>query len=74
MAVTSTPVSSDLILVMDYGVGSTGKQQSKEVILKSLIPGANLDDVYAVAQVVLTLHEKPNLAIQRRDIVELKNQ
>lgn len=74
MAITSTPVASELVMIMDYGFSSSGRQQTKELVLKSLIPGVALDDVYAAAQVVLALQEKSNLAIRRRDIVELKNE
>ncbi len=74
MAVTSTPISSELVLVMDYGTNSTGKQQSKERSFKSLDPDSSGDNVYAAAQIILALHEKNHLSIQRRDLVELSEQ
>lgn len=74
MAVISVPVSSSLVLVLDYGVNSAGKTLTKERVFKSVDPASNSENVYAAAQVFLGLQEKPNIAVQRRDVVELSSQ
>ncbi len=73
MAVTATPLSSDLVLVMDNGTGASGQQLSIKRTFKSVKSAASNADLYAVAQDILGLQEKTNLAIQRQDIVELEN-
>lgn len=74
MAVTSIPVSSSLVLVLDYGVNSAGKTQTKERVFKSLDPSSTDENAYAAGQVLLGLQEKTKIAVQRRDVVELNNQ
>ncbi|MEN6328124.1 MAG: DUF1659 domain-containing protein [Syntrophomonas sp.] len=73
MAVTATPLSSDLVLVMDNGTGASGQQLSVKRTFKSVKSAAANADLYAVAQDILGLQEKTNLAIQRQDTVELEN-
>lgn len=73
MAVTTTPLSSDLVLVMDNGTGASGQQLSIKRTFKSVKSAASNADLYAVAQDILGLQEKTNLAIQRQDTVELEN-
>lgn len=71
MAVTSHSLASDLVLVMEDGIGASGQPLSKSRIFKNVKTDANNDDVYAVAQSLIGLQSKPNQAIQRRDTVEL---
>lgn len=73
MAVTATPLSSDLVLVMDNGTGAGGQQLSIKRTFKSVKSAASNADLYAVAQDILGLQAKTNLAIQRQDTVELEN-
>lgn len=74
MAVASIPVSSSLVVVLDYGINSAGKAQTKERVFKSLNPSSNNDSAYAAGQIILGLQDKTGLAVQRRDVVELINQ
>lgn len=74
MAVVSTPVSSSLVLVLDYGLNNAGNTQTKERVFKSLTPSSSNDNVYAAGQIILALQEKTSISVQRRDVVELSNQ
>lgn len=71
MAVTVTPVSSNLILVMDNGTGAEGQQLTKIRTYKNLKASAGNEDVYPVAAGLISLQEKNSLSIQRQDTVEL---
>lgn len=73
MAVTATPLTSDLILVMDNGVGSSGQALSINRTFKNVKVAATDQNVYDVAQTLLGLQTKTNNAIQRRNSVELEN-
>lgn len=73
MAVTATPVSSDLILVMDNGIGSSGQALMINRAIRDVKPAAVHADVYDVAQAIIGLQSKTNIAIQRRDYNELIN-
>jgi plasmid replication initiation protein len=61
-----------MILVMDNGIGASGQQLSKNRIYKNLKTNASNDSIHTVAQAVVGLQDKVNLAIQRRDTVELE--
>lgn len=74
MAVVSIPVSSSLVLVLDNGLNSAGKTQTKERVFKSLNPSSSNDNVYSAGQIFLGLQEKTGISVQRRDVVELSNQ
>lgn len=74
MAVTSTSISSDLVLLMDNGIGASGQPLSKSRVFKNLKASATNDDVYDVAQTLIDLQSKENNAIQRRDTVELEEE
>jgi hypothetical protein len=74
MAIASIPVSTSLVLVLDYGLNSAGKIQTKERVFKSLNPDSTNDNVYATGQILLGLQEKTSIAVQRRDVVELSSQ
>jgi hypothetical protein len=71
MAVSANIVSTDLVLVMDNGTGDSGQQLFKNRSFKNVKPEAADEDIYAIAQDLLGLQDKINLAVQRRDIVEL---
>lgn len=72
MAVTTSTIATDLILVMDNGTGSTGRQLIKKQTFTKVKPEADNEDLYAVAQDLLGLQEKTNLSVQRRDVMEIK--
>lgn len=71
MAVTATPVSSDLVLVMDNGTGASGQQLTRNRVYSNIKAGADNEDVYPVATGLISLQDKTNLSIQRQDTVEL---
>jgi hypothetical protein len=73
MAVISTPVSSELVLVMDNGTGASGQALFVSRAIKDVKPDALDDDVYAVANILLNLQSRDNAAIQRRIYNELIN-
>ncbi len=71
MAVTPSMVAVDLALVMDNGTGGSGQPLFITRTFKKVTTDAANADIYAVAQSLLGLQTKTNVAIQRRDIVEL---
>jgi hypothetical protein len=73
MAVSATSLTTDLILVMDNGVGSSGQALSVNRTFKSVKPDATNDDVYTVAQALIGLQSMTNNAIQRKNTLELEN-
>jgi len=73
MAVISTPVSSELVLVMDNGTGASGQALFVSQAIKDVKPDALDDDVYQVAMVLLNLQSKTNVSIQRRIYNELED-
>lgn len=74
MAVNAIQLATDLILVMDNGIGASGQQLSINRTYKDVKPNAENDDIYAVANSLVSLQEKANLGIQRRDILELEQE
>jgi hypothetical protein len=72
MAINASPVSRDLILVMDNGLGASGQQLTRSRSYRDLKTTAGDEDIYAVAQALIGLQEDNCLAIQRRDIVVLQ--
>ncbi|KUG03212.1 hypothetical protein ASZ90_019311 [hydrocarbon metagenome] len=74
MAVTSIPVTSEMVLVMDNGIGASGQQLKKNRVYKYVKTAANSEDVFSVAQSLLDLQEKTNLSIQRNDSSELEEE
>lgn len=74
MAVTATSLATDLVLVMDNGIGSSGQALSQNRTYKNIKIDATDDDVYAVAQTLIGLQSKPNNFIQRRNTVELESE
>jgi len=73
MAVNSTPLSSELVLVMDNGTGASGQALFVSRAIKDVKPDALDDAVYQVAMVLLDLQSKTNVSIQRRSYNELQN-
>jgi len=71
MAVTPSMVATDLALVMANGTSGSGQPLVITRSFKKVKPDAANADIYAVAQSLLDLQTKTNVAIQRRDIVEL---
>lgn len=74
MAVTTNAVATDLILLTDNGTGAAGQQLSKKQTFSRVKPDAGNEDLFAAAQDLLGLQDKTSLAVQRRDVVEIKNQ
>lgn len=74
MAISVNTVATDLVLVMDNGTGASGQQLSKNRTFPKVKPDVANEDLYAVAQDLISLQEKTSLSVQRRDIVEIKNQ
>lgn len=73
MAVTSTSLTTDLILVMDNGIGASGQALSLNRTYKNVKIGASDQDVYDVAQILLGLQSKTNNAIQRRNTDQIES-
>ena len=73
MAINSTPLASDMVLVMDNGIGASGQPLSQNRTYKNLKTDATNVDIYAVAETLIGLQDKTNQAIQRRDTVELES-
>lgn len=71
MAVISTPISSDLVLVMDNGIGASGQALVVNRVIKDVKPDAQDQDVYDVANILLDLQSRANISIQRRSFNEL---
>lgn len=73
MAVTATSLTSDLILVMDNGIGASGQALSQNRTYKNVKIAATDQDIYDVAQTLIGLQSKTNNAIQRRNTVEIES-
>ena len=73
MAITSNPVNSELVLVLDNGIGASGQQLIRNRAYGDVKPEALDDNVYQVAQVILDLQDRTVLSIHRQDTVELIN-
>ncbi len=71
MAVTTIPVTSELVLVMDNGTGVSGQQLKKNRVYKYVKTTATSEDVFSVAQSLLGLQETTNLSVQRNQASEL---
>ncbi|HBK52335.1 MAG TPA: hypothetical protein DDZ44_00155 [Syntrophomonas wolfei] len=74
MAVTATSLATDLVLVMDNGIGASGQALSQNRTFRSIKVSATDDDVYALAQTLIGLQSKTNNFIQRRNTVELESE
>jgi hypothetical protein len=73
MAITTNPVASELVLVMDNGTGASGQQLVVNRSYRNVKTNAADADVHAVAQALISLQEKSNLAVQRRNVVEIQD-
>jgi len=73
MAVTATSLASDLILVMDNGIGASGQALSLNRTYRNVKPEANDQNIYDVAQTLIGLQSKTNNSIQRRNTVEIES-
>jgi len=73
MAVLSTPISCELVLVMDNGVGASGQALYVSRAIKDVKPDALDQDVHQVASVLLDLQSRTNMTIHRRSSNELTN-
>ncbi len=74
MAVTTIPVTTEMVLVMDNGIGASGQQLKKNRVYKYVKTTADSEDVFSVAQSLLGLQEKTNLSIQRNDSSEIEEE
>lgn len=74
MAIVATPLTSDLVLVMDNGVGASGQSLSQNRTYKNVKITATDADVYAVGQVLIGLQSKTANAIQRKNTAELESE
>jgi len=73
MAIAANPVSTDLVLVMDNGTGTSGQALSVNRSFKDIKTTAANADLYDVAQTLIGLQSKSTLSVQRRDINEIQN-
>ncbi|MGI5922020.1 MAG: DUF1659 domain-containing protein [Syntrophomonadaceae bacterium] len=73
MAIVATPTSSELVLVMDNGVGASGQPLTISRRYSNVKAAAANDDVYAVATSLSGLQDKTMMMVQRRDTVELED-
>lgn len=71
MAILSIPVTSDLILVIDDGLDENGKPLIRKRKYIDLRASATDEDVFSVAEGILSLQEGICLAVQRVNTVEL---
>lgn len=74
MAVVSTPLGSELILVMDNGIGASGQTLTIDRRYANVKPAAANDAVYAVATSISGLQDKTMMMVERRDTLELENE
>lgn len=71
MAITTTPVASELVIVLDDGTGNDVSRRYSDVK-----PAATDADVYDVANGtagLVTLQTKTLLSVQRRNTIEIEN-
>jgi len=73
MAISSTPVSTDLLLVMDNGVGASGQALTKSRKYGDVKTAAADADIYSVAQSLSGLQSKTLVAVQRKDTIEIED-
>lgn len=67
----SIPVQSDLVVLLENGVSSTGRPLTKKLTYKNVKLTASDDDVYAVAQGIIGLQEKNSLAVYKVSMAEI---
>lgn len=71
MAVTTSPVSSDLVLVMDNGIGASGQPLTQARKYSNVKTAATNEDIYTVAESLTGLQSKTRLAVRRQDTIEI---
>lgn len=71
MAVIATPVTSELVLVMDNGIGASGQQLILNRIYRDVKPETEHADLYQIAQTIQGLQSRSVLAVHRQDTWEL---
>ncbi|MGI6434592.1 MAG: DUF1659 domain-containing protein [Syntrophomonadaceae bacterium] len=71
MAIVVIPVASDLVLIMDDGLDENGKPLTKKRQYGDLKTSATDEDVFAIAEGILSLQDGTCLAVQRVNTVEL---
>lgn len=67
----AVPVQSDLVLIMENGISATGRTLTKKLAYKNVKLNAADDDIYAVAQGIISLQEKNSLAIYKVSTLEI---
>lgn len=72
MAIVSTPTISELILVMDNGLGASGQPLTIARRYSNVKTLALHDDVYSVATTLAGLQDKTMVGVQRRDTADLE--
>lgn len=72
MAITTSPVTSDLVLIMDNGVGSSGQALTVNRKFSKVKTTASNEDVFAVADSITAIQDKTRLAVRRMDTVEIE--
>lgn len=71
MALLVTPIASDLLLVLDAGLDDNGQQMTRRRQYGNLKTSATDQDVFDVAEGIISLQEADCLAVQRINTVEL---
>lgn len=72
MAVSTSPVTSDLVLIMDNGVGASGQTLTVNRKFSYVKTAATNEDVYSVADSITAVQDKTRLAVRRVDTVEIE--
>lgn len=72
MPVNTIPVATDLILILDNGISTSGQPLTRNRIYKNIKTDADNDQIYSVAEALASLQSRKKLAVQRRDIVEIE--
>ncbi len=71
MALVVTPIASDLLLILDAGLDEYGQQMTRRRQYGDLKTSATDQDVFDVAEGLISLQEAACLAVQRVNTVEL---
>lgn len=71
MAVTTTAIDSEMVLVVEDGTTASGATKYRNSYLADLKPDADNQNVFDTAVALFTLQTKPVAAVQRRDLTEI---
>jgi hypothetical protein len=74
MAITSTDITSELIMVMDNGIGSSGQSLSKNRVYKNIKTAATDEEIFAVAAGLSNLQTHELQGVLRRNTIEIENE